>query len=108
MFGRSLSFCDIMHFPASSFTFISQNSSATTSLLDRIICTNPQLVSQIRNFYGDTLHDHFPMYCEFAITCINSQTIVRDQHAVKYYIKKDNITDDQNVACCFFMQSGLL
>ena len=53
MVDHSLSFCDVIQLPASSFTYISQNSSATTSWLDHIARSNPQLVSQIKILYGD-------------------------------------------------------
>ena len=90
-----MSFWDIIQLLASFFTYISQSSSATTSWLDHIACSNPQLVSQIKILYGDALEDHIPIYCEVAIPCINSETNLQDQHSEKFHIKWDNISDDQ-------------
>ena len=84
MVDHSLSSFDVIQLPASSFTYISQNSSATTSWLDHIACSHPQLlVSQIKILFGDALHDHNPVYCEAAIPCYNSETNLQDQHSEK-------------------------
>ena len=95
MVDLSLSFSDVIQLPASSFTYISQNSFSTTSWLDHIACSNLQLVSQIKILFEDALHDHIPIYCEVATPCINSETNLQDQHSDKYYMEWENISDDQ-------------
>ena len=95
MLCHSQSFCDVIRLPASSFTYISQNSSATSIWLDHNVCSKPQLVSQIRILYGDTSHDHILTYCEISIPCINPETNLQDQQPEMYLIKWDNISDDQ-------------
>ena len=89
-----------MQLPASSFSYTRQNISATTSWLDHIVCSNPQLVSQMRILYGDTLQDHIPINCEITDLSINSGTISQDQHPDKLYIKFNNITTDQITLYC--------
>ena len=83
MFAHSLSFCGVMQWPASAPTYQSQNCSATTSWLDHIVYSNPQLVSQIRILYDDTLHDHIPIYYEMTIPRNNLETILQDQNYEK-------------------------
>ena len=97
MVDHLLSFCDVIQLSASYFTYISQNSSATTSWLDLIACSNPQLISQIKILYGERLHDHIPIYCKVTITCINSETNLQDQNSENYHTKLDNIPDDQKI-----------
>ena len=77
-----------------SFTCKNQNSSATKSRLDHIVCSNPHLVSQIKILHGDAVYDHIPIYCEVDFPCINWETNLQDQHSEKYHIKLDNISDD--------------
>ena len=81
MLDYSLSFCGVIHLPASSFTYISQNSSPAISWLDHNLCSNPQIVSQMKILYGDAPHDHIPIYSENAIPCINSEYNLQDQHS---------------------------
>ena len=56
---------------------------------------NSQIVSQIIIFYVDTLHEHIHIYCDISISCIISETIMKDQHTEKYYNKREKNTDDQ-------------
>ena len=51
MLDYSRSFCDVIQFPASFFTFMTRNSSALTSWLDHIVCSNPRVFSQIIKTY---------------------------------------------------------
>ena len=99
MIDHPLSFCDVIRRHPSFFTFISENSSATSSWLDHFLYSNPQLVSQIKILYGDTLHDHIPICCEISSPCITSETNLHDQHSEKYHIKLENISDDQKTLC---------
>ena len=87
MLDHSLSFCDVIHLNASSFTYINQNSSAAANWLDHIVCSNSELVSQLKILYDDSLNDHMPIYCEIAIPCNNSETNLQDQHSENYHNK---------------------
>ena len=51
------------------------------------VFSNPQLVSQIKIFYGEELYDHIPIDCEVAIPFIKSEINYQDQHSEKYHIK---------------------
>ena len=50
---------------------------------------------KIKILYGDTLHDHIPIYCEIAVPHINSEINLQDQHSEKYHVKWNNISGDQ-------------
>ena len=55
---------DIDVLPASTYKYISQNQSTTCSLLEIILSSKKEIVSQVKVQYGESFNDHTLIYCE--------------------------------------------
>ena len=63
--SHSLVSPDINLMPVDSFTYVSRSSECATSWLDHILCSDGNLVQNIKILYGFTFEDHIPLYFEF-------------------------------------------
>ena len=59
--SHQLLISDVDQLPLTSYTYISQNSRASTSWLDHIIASNSRLVGDVSIHYGSVLDDHIPI-----------------------------------------------
>ena len=57
----SLNFCDISNLSPDTYTYISENSSCSTSWIDHILSSDEDMLSEIEVLYGDTFSDHIPI-----------------------------------------------
>ena len=60
-----------------------------------MVCSNPQLVSQKKILFGDTLHDHIHLYCESTLSCIFSEIFLHDYLTEKHCFKLENFSEDR-------------
>ena len=74
--GHSLFLDDINFLPPETYTYISPNSSASTSWLDHVLTSNSDIISDIYVMYGFSFDDHIPIVFQInipnAITEIDS------------------------------------
>ena len=95
--SHTLSISDVDQLPVDSYTYISQNSRASTSWLDHVISSNPRLVEDVMIHYGSALDDHIPISFNLEIfePVLLSHSI---QYEPKIDIKKvdwDRVSDEQ-------------
>lgn len=57
----NLFMCDIIDLPASSYSYVSRNSSCGTSWLDHFIVSNCEIVGNVEVLYGFKFDDHIPI-----------------------------------------------
>ena len=58
---NGLAFADVANLPADSYTFISNNSTSSTSWLDHVVVSSLDLIFNIEVLYGYTFYDHVPL-----------------------------------------------
>ena len=61
MNGLSLSIVDIDRLPQDSHTYVARNSTCSTSWLDHVAASDPNIISNVFIKYGFTLEDHIPI-----------------------------------------------
>ena len=62
----------INNIPLSSYTYISPNCTASTSWLNHVLASRDNLISEISNIYGHTVHGHVPLFCKL---CLPNATV---------------------------------
>ena len=73
---HSLFMSDIDALPADTYTYVSQNSRATTSWLDHVLSSKLGLVRDIKVLYGSTFDDHIPVLFSVVIHDENLSPVV--------------------------------
>ena len=58
---------DIKQLPSFSYTYVTQNSTASTSEIEQILCSNLNIMSHYEFLDGELWKDHLPIYCELNI-----------------------------------------
>ena len=93
---HSLFISDVMNLPADSFTYMSSNSTCSTSWLDHIVTSKLDLVQDINILYGVKLDDHIPISFSLRVGTIDSPPIQPeiDLKNKGFYINWDKVMDD--------------
>ena len=87
---------DISELPASSYTYISHNETASTSWLDHILCSRCSIACNVEILYGITFTDHIPIMCEIRLPCKVEVSALDDTLTAPhgYNIPWETLSDD--------------
>ena len=61
---HNLLFNDVKILPVSTYTFMSQNKTATRGWFNLTLSSKREIVSQVKVLHGETFGNHIPIYCE--------------------------------------------
>ena len=67
--NNALQFVDILNLPNDTYTYISENSSCSTSWIDHFMISDPDIIDNIEVLYGSTFADHIPIKCDLHFPC---------------------------------------
>ena len=85
LFANEYSFfmSDVELLPDSSHTYVSCNSSCSTSWIDHFLSSNNQIVSSCEILYGVTFNDHIPILFDFRfeLSCPNILRVTEPTHS---------------------------
>ena len=93
---HSLHVTDVINLPADSYTYMSSNSTCSTSWLDHVVTSRLDLVRNIDILYGVTLDDHVPVSFSINVGSFEPPAIDPEINATKYFhINWDKKSDDE-------------
>ena len=58
---------DINNLPLSSYTCISPNCTASTSMIDHVLASRDEFIIEISVIYGHTMHNHIPLFSKLSL-----------------------------------------
>ena len=92
---HSLHMADISTLPSSSYTYISSNSTCSTSWLDHVVSSRKDLTKNQQIFYVHAFYDHLPIYFDLNIPhSLNFQKSYRPSLSQFMSISWDKATDE--------------
>ena len=100
MNNNNLFLSDVNNLPFDSYTYISSNFTCSSSWLDHVCVSNPNVVSDHDIFYGFTVFDHIPLFFNLKVSYDNVSFVsgnIPTNYDKHLNIKWDSISNEQKM-----------